>query len=273
MDYGPSSVIGILGSVAVVGGIALSKRIFSEDSKFVKIKRGAITIAFFIAVLGTYLLLMNVVFGKILYHDKIDKMLTSTAGLELFQEIRKNDRTNYDAILNEITDSTYGKSATDLSMKANNIGREATKKYFSKASSSDIRDYLVLYIRAMNKLLDSHPIVICQLENPQVYGSIDATAMTELVSLGVFDALGKLIKNSISSIKSSNDEIDQAALQEYLAEYQTLNPTDWNDIVATQRRQNNDELKVLAAKYIAFYTKMLEYQDDALASIYRGLRQ
>lgn len=272
MDIAQILISGVLGALAWRLGQLTGRKWITGTAPKDTIKRTAVQVLVLVSALG----LSQVYFFQSKRTPDIQaqmhQALDNTPGLEIFRAVRRVDPAEYERLTEEFFALAQSKDP-DAQAKAAQIVREATGRYFDRASDEAVAGYLKTHAAAMNALAETDPLFVCRLENPQVYGPVNAAQLAQLAQFPLDQAMENVIRSALQATQSVAPEQRDAATEAFAIQYQTDHPQRWNQIISDHLVFTQPELRERARAFAHFYETLADVPMAQGASVFRKMRQ
>lgn len=204
--------------------------------------------------------------------NQITYAIETTPGMEIFKAIRHADPVEYKRLLDRLVQMAQNQDP-NASATATQLTRETTARYFDLAGDEAVIGYLKTHTAAMQVLAEVDPLFVCSLENPVVYGPVNATQLAQLAKFPLAKALEDVMRSAVLTKQSVNPQQRAEALQNFATEYQIEHPKQWALIASQLKVSTHPELLERARAFVHFYETLANGPVAKSASVYRQMRQ
>ncbi|MBK9247227.1 MAG: hypothetical protein IPM69_03725 [Ignavibacteria bacterium] len=275
MDWLSIAGAAIMGGIGgAVGGYAGRKVIRPERNNAKGIRQfisGGVTLLF---ICLWIFVVKPIVITHVDERSEVENAIIDTEARPIFLAIKKYDGVTFNRLIDELIIITKEKNSTsqEIYAKSQKLGQAATLKYYSNASPKDILSYVKKYIVFLEAKYETMPLIICKLENPEVYGMPDRSMSQEMEKFGLFNYFETIIKNSVEHPTGYNKDSAEIAFNTYIEEYSITYPEHVQTLSMTTGLTKPENVKKFALVYLDLYRELVKLSPEKCSIVYKHMR-
>jgi hypothetical protein len=275
MDWLSIAGAAIMGGIGGVVGAFIGSKVLRPEQSNTKVIRqiisGGVTLLF---ICLWNFVVKPMVITQVDERSEVENAILDTEARPMFLAIKKYDGATYSRLIDEMIAISKEKNITaqEMSAKSQKLGQAATRKYYANASPDDIYRYVKQYIMFLEAKYETTPLIICRLENPQVYGMPDRSMTQEMEKFGVFNYFESIVKSSVEHPSGYNKDSAEIAFNTYIEEFSTAYPEHVQTLSITTGLTQPENVKKFALVYLDLYRELAKLSPETCSIVYKHMR-
>lgn len=208
------------------------------------------------------------------FRTQIEREIASSPVQQIFVSMKTYDAENYEAIIEELVKAAeHSKSdAATMGLLAGQTAARYTAKYIQNANTGELRRYLETYTAFLASVVESEPLIVCELENPVAFGPTGQKAIDRMSSAGLFAAFDGIVASAVRNPSPYDEAKAQDDFSQFLASYGERHPDDMMTLSEMPDPNNIETVHAFARAYVDVYRDLLLLDPETSVGIYKLIR-